>query len=322
MISVVIPVYNAAAHLSECIDSLLAQTFPAFEIVLVDDGSSDESGLICEKYASKDSRVKVIHKKNGGVSSARNAGIDAASGEYLVFVDSDDCVDRQLLEYYYRYLEGDCIPVCNIREVTSIELMGEIQEGRTAEQSYSLSHFMEFFCAGHVDSPCNKIYRRDTLRRYHIYFPETMSLGEDMIFNLSYLRHAPKNYHVSSKDLYYYRQDSQESLSSCFRTDLFDLQLYMFQQLRFFLEDMNVWNNENKGLYFQLFWDRLYLTLKIYKKRKRTVHSPEMQEKICAVLCDPVWSEIWSECRKEKVITGKMKIKKMHVALLRLSRRK
>ena len=66
MISVVIPVYNAAAHLSECIDSLLAQTFPAFEIVLVDDGSSDESGLICEKYASKDSRVKVIHKKNGG----------------------------------------------------------------------------------------------------------------------------------------------------------------------------------------------------------------------------------------------------------------
>lgn len=305
--------------MNECIDSLLAQTVPAFEIILVDDGSSDESGQICEKYALKDSRVKVIYKRNGGVSSARNAGIDAASGEYLIFVDSDDCADRQLLEYYYEHLEGGGMPVCRIREVTEMEFTNELQQAGPTERPYSLSRFMEFFCAGHVNSPCNKIYCLDILRHHHIYFPEGMSLGEDMIFNLNYLRYAPRNYYVSSKDLYYYRQGSQESLSGCFRMDLFDLQLYMFQQLRLFLEDMNVWNNENKRLYFQLFWNRLYLTLKIYKDRQRTVRSPEMQEKICAVLRDPVWTKVWTECRMGKIITGKMRIKKMHVDLLRLS---
>lgn len=304
--------------MGECIDSLLAQTVSALEIILVDDGSSDESGQICEKYALKDSRVKVIHKRNGGVSSARNAGIDAASGEYLVFVDSDDCADRYLLEYYYGHLECGGIPVCRIREAAEMDAADEQQEEGATEQSYSLSHFMDFFCDGHVNSPCNKIYSLDSLRRHHIYFPEEMSLGEDMIFNLNYLRHAPRNYYVSSKDLYYYRQGSRESLSGCFREDLFDLQLYMFQQLKLFLEDMNVWNSENKGLYFQLFWNRLYLTLKIYKDRQRTVRSPEMQEKICAVLYDPVWKEIWTECRAGKIITGKMRIKKMHVDFLRL----
>ena len=91
-ISVIVPVYNVEKYLCSCIDSILAQTFTDFELLLIDDGSRDKSGEICDEYANKDCRVKVFHKENGGVSSARNLGIDESKGEYLFFVDSDDII--------------------------------------------------------------------------------------------------------------------------------------------------------------------------------------------------------------------------------------
>ena len=98
LISVIVPVYKSEAFLGKCVESLLAQSFQDFELLLVDDGSPDDSGAMCDAYAAKDSRVRVIHKPNGGVSSARNAGLDAARGDYVVFVDSDDYVDPSYLE--------------------------------------------------------------------------------------------------------------------------------------------------------------------------------------------------------------------------------
>ena len=91
-ISVIVPVYNVERYLTRCIDSILAQTYQNFELILVDDGSTDGSGTLCDSYMKKDSRIKVIHKKNGGLSDARNSGIDAAEGEFLSFIDSDDWV--------------------------------------------------------------------------------------------------------------------------------------------------------------------------------------------------------------------------------------
>lgn len=98
IISVIVPVYNVEKYLPRCIDSILAQTFTDFELILVDDGSPDNCGAICDEYAAKDKRVRVIHKSNGGVSSARNAGLDAASGEYVTFVDSDDYIAEDRLK--------------------------------------------------------------------------------------------------------------------------------------------------------------------------------------------------------------------------------
>ena len=90
VLSIIVPVYNVEKYLARCIDSILAQTFTDFELILVDDGSTDNSGEICDEYAGKDPRIIVIHKENGGVSSARNHGLDIARGEYITFVDSDD----------------------------------------------------------------------------------------------------------------------------------------------------------------------------------------------------------------------------------------
>ena len=97
-ISVIVPVYNTEKYLNRCIDSILAQTFTDFELLLIDDGSTDCSGKICDEYAAKDSRVRVFHKENGGVSSARNMGLDNAQGEWITFVDSDDWVHEDFLK--------------------------------------------------------------------------------------------------------------------------------------------------------------------------------------------------------------------------------
>ena len=104
LISIIIPVYNAEKYLKKCLDSVINQTYKNLEIILVDDGSTDKSPEICDKYAEKDSRIIVLHKENGGVSSSRNAGLDIFKGEYLSFVDSDDYVEPDYIEYLYIFL--------------------------------------------------------------------------------------------------------------------------------------------------------------------------------------------------------------------------
>ncbi|MCL1946740.1 MAG: glycosyltransferase [Chitinivibrionia bacterium] len=118
-ISVIIPVYNAEKYLEKCIDSVLLQTFTDFECILIDDGSPDNSGKICDGYAKKDERIKVVHQENGGVSCARNAGLDIAQGEWITFIDSDDWVDENYLELMYNNaINKTCdLSICGLRSI-------------------------------------------------------------------------------------------------------------------------------------------------------------------------------------------------------------
>ena len=101
LISLIVPVYNVSNYLRKCIDSIISQTYTSLEIILVDDGSTDDSGNICDYYSKCDSRIKVIHKKNGGLSDARNTGIEYATGLYIGFIDSDDYIDNHMIEFLY-----------------------------------------------------------------------------------------------------------------------------------------------------------------------------------------------------------------------------
>ncbi len=120
LISVVIPIYNVEQYLKKCIDSVINQTYNNIEIILVDDGSPDDCGNICDEYAKKDSRIKVIHKINGGLSDARNAGIEIASGKYITFIDSDDIVENDYIEYLYKLLKkyNTKISICSYYVIT------------------------------------------------------------------------------------------------------------------------------------------------------------------------------------------------------------
>ena len=131
LISVILPIYNVEKYLRKCVDSLLKQTYKNLEIILVDDGSPDNCPLICDELAKIDSRVKVLHKKNGGLSDARNYGLDHCNGNYVVFVDSDDFVNINMIDYLYKAIKNQNadIAICNFRNVYENELINyEINE--------------------------------------------------------------------------------------------------------------------------------------------------------------------------------------------------
>lgn len=178
VISVICPVYNSGQCLRRCVESIIAQTFRAFELVLVDDGSTDGSGAQCDGFAAEDSRIKVIHKRNGGVASARQAGMDAASGEWFIHLDPDDWVDSDWLEKLHASaLDSGADVVCcdfclvyrNRREY-SLQCHPEWSGKRVAlavaggEMSHSL---------------CNKLIRREVYDRYGLNFPEELKTAED-----------------------------------------------------------------------------------------------------------------------------------------------
>ena len=122
LISVIVPVYKVEPYLRRCIDSIISQTYHNLEIILVDDGSPDNCGAICDEYAEKDTRVRVIHKSNGGLSDARNAGLDIMTGDYVAFVDSDDWIDKQHLSSMYALVNGGAdIAVSDVRRILTDE---------------------------------------------------------------------------------------------------------------------------------------------------------------------------------------------------------
>lgn len=202
-ISVVIPVYKVERYLCACIDSLLMQTFTNIEIILVDDGSPDSSGLICDDYAKKDVRVRVFHKENKGVSSARNIGLDKALGEWVTFVDSDDFISATFLENLYApiasglhvdFIQAGCTNYIDDKQ-SSIE-----QEYNYYYDSNPIYVFNNF--RGLTSS---KLFRLDIIRACHLYFDEQMRTAEDMAFTLDYLLHI-NSYCFIPEVGYYYRR--------------------------------------------------------------------------------------------------------------------
>lgn len=194
LITVIVPVYKVEKYLNRCVDSILAQTYTNFECILVDDGSPDNSPVICDEYAKKDNRVRVIHKVNGGVSSARNAGLDVAKGEWVCFVDSDDWVEKNYLEVMTSAAgKYKCdLVVCGINE--------QLKSGKFIKRSYfsknylckSHSEVLKIFCflrkkpenVSSLHSPFNKLYKSSLLNG--VRFRTDIKMGEDYLFNLAY----------------------------------------------------------------------------------------------------------------------------------------
>lgn len=162
-ISVIIPVYNVAPYLEKCLDSVIRQTYVNLEIILVDDGSTDGSGNICESYAEKDKRIKVIHEKNGGLSFARNAAMKVMTGKYLTFVDGDDCIEKDMYEMLYNAisLNGSDISVCGRYEYNEdgSKRIYDFTEDRTVDKKEAVKLLLKDTSFGHM--VWNKMYRKE-----------------------------------------------------------------------------------------------------------------------------------------------------------------
>ncbi|WP_293899097.1 glycosyltransferase family 2 protein [Sphingobacterium sp. UBA5670] len=210
LISIIIPVYNVEKYLSTCLDSVLNQDFTDFELILVDDGSRDGSLAMCFQFSALDSRIKILQKINGGVSSARNYGIKHAIGKYLCFIDSDDWIDRDFFSSFNINPEGDLdIYIQGYKRVKSGETIGEVGYNFNVYKD-----FCEFFISSEkinlLNSPCFKLFRNDIIQKNNISFNEEYSLGEDHIFTLQYLLHA-RSYQISPARGYNYRVGSNEN---------------------------------------------------------------------------------------------------------------
>lgn len=219
--SVIIPVYNAEKTLHRCVDSILDQNYPDMELILVNDGSKDGSLAICNAYQTRDARVRVINKPNGGVSTARNMGLDAATGEYVLFVDSDDYVAEtyfivldaidKLQKYDYVFFSHTIVgPTGEMPKILSSYASSTIDE--------SYTRFCEAWYRRVLNEPWNKRYTRSIVEDNKLRFEESLYIGEDILFNLQYVLNCHSCLALSDC-LYFVDIRNQESLSRKIRPD-------------------------------------------------------------------------------------------------------
>lgn len=208
-ISVIVPVYNTEQYLHRCIDSILAQTFTDFELLLIDDGSKDSSGKICDEYAAKDSRVRVFHKENGGVSSARNLGLDNAQGDWISFVDSDDWIKPNYLECMITLSDADLV-ISSFEIIDNIEKWDNHIENRTYHKKELKEFVSQYIYTATLCSPWCKLFKKklvNTLR-----FNHCISFAEDTIFVFEYLCNTNIVQCIENYG-YQYQRGGNESLS-------------------------------------------------------------------------------------------------------------
>ena len=204
MVSVIVPVYKVEPYLKNCVDSIINQTYNDLEIILVDDGSPDNSGTMCDIYAQADRRIKVIHKKNGGLASARNAGLQLARGEYIAFIDSDDSVDLSMYEFMVRIAEekqADLV-ICGCQKISASDQIEKCDVSNSRSDILDADGVWKELFIMLNNSSCNKLYKRTLLDG--ICFPEELVHGEDMIFNLHYALRCTNGVRTTCGFYHYY----------------------------------------------------------------------------------------------------------------------
>ncbi len=243
-ISVIIPIYNGERYLHDCFESIKKQTYSNLEIILVNDGSTDNSKDICEEWAKNDSRVKVYNNKNNGVSYSRNFGIDKATGEYIIFIDCDDFIEKEAIETLMKNIKENDLILANYYKYYSNKKV--IKNPLIPTKNYSkrefINEFWDLYNAYIISSPCNRLYKNDILKQYNIKFKLDYNLGEDLIFNLDYIERC-NTICVINKYLYNYRY-TENSLTTKYRENYMEIQLELNKYIKDFLTNNNCYNEE------------------------------------------------------------------------------
>lgn len=222
LISVIVPVYNVENYLSRCVDSIINQTYSNLEIILVDDGSTDSSGIICDEYKKKDKRITVIHQENGGVSSARNRALDIIKGKYVVFSDSDDFVSKDYIMYLYKLLlkyKSD-ISICGLQSVGEKYAVQNKRE-KSIVRVYDSRTALEMLCYQKeiANAPWGKMYKASLFN--DIRYPVGRAYSEDLITTYKLIDKSAKIV-KGSKKIYFYYQRTDSVMHQSFSLKLMD----------------------------------------------------------------------------------------------------
>lgn len=278
MISVIVPVYNVEKYITQCVDSLLSQTYKDFEIILVDDGSTDSSGKICDDYAKNNLNIQVIHKINQGLGLARNTGLQYASGEYVTFVDSDDYVSPTLLENLYQGIQEKDVNVC-LGGYKKINDFGDIlyEEKYNTKIYNQISYTNEAFIKMLGSLPnkhdsirmsvWNALYDMSIIKKNNIIFPSERELiSEDLIFDFYYYQYVKKCKLLNNSD-YYYRTNPN-SLTMSYRKDRFKKTMVFYQHLNKLMENSS-FSNEAFIRFKKLIF--IYVRMCIQQEKKENI---------------------------------------------------
>lgn len=259
--SIIVPIYKVEKFLDKCIQSILNQTYDNFELILVDDGSPDNCPKICDEYAKKDKRIVVIHKKNGGLVSARNAGVEVATGEYICHVDGDDWVNEKMLEIIYdkaiKNNKVDMVVFGAIRQFNDRQedIPNDVIEGlynkeRLQNEIYPFMMYdpRKSFCNGLIFPVAwNKVYKSELMKKH--YCKDTrIRMGEDNAFVFECIIESKSIYFIKDQ-LYYYNQMNVGSITSNYDSNRFVNNMYMYQ----YMEERISGKNETIDLQFNAF---------------------------------------------------------------------
>ena len=297
-ISVIVPVYNVEDYLDRCITSLTGQTLNEIEIILVDDGSEDKSGVICDTYASDDSRIKVIHKENEGQGIARNIGLKEATGRYICFLDSDDYLDKNTCELLFETMEGNRADLCTYGYSIHMPASGSEstktdQEGfgsanvitrtpRICDRIYEgvdvVTKYVPHFFGDDPDndelrgfSACMSCFRNDIIKENNIRFPsEREYLSEDTIFCLEYCKHVKRV--VTTSSVFYHYCQNGDSFSQGYMPDKMPMTMKMHDVLKEYADSYNITDIVKTRLSMYV-WVNLMAALK-----QEVRHADEMRQ--------------------------------------------
>lgn len=266
-ISVIVPIYNAEKTIRKCVDSLLAQTFNDFEILLIDDGSPDQCGAICDEYAKQDNRIRVIHQENQGVSAARQCGMDHAQGDYTIHADPDDWVEPEMLEELHKKAKEDDadMVICDFFENTYKGQKYIKQQPSSLDRKVILK---ELFTRLH-GSCCNKLIRLESFKSNKVRFPDGINFCEDLYVNaaillsdvrISYLNKAFYHYLKNNSDSLSRRYDENSENQNVALREIF-VELMKDTELKDFVK-----NKFSYAIVYKAFWGgRKYYTSKQFK---------------------------------------------------------
>lgn len=287
-ISIIIPVYNVDKYLSKCLDSILSQTFTDYEVIMVDDGSTDTSGSICDEYAKKDKRIKVIHKENGGVSSARNCGLRQSRGTWICFVDADDSLLQSGLQILFSLSEANpdvdmviagFLKTDGIKNIMSVDVdnsIYKIPKEKALLQMFVPTHHQ------YIGYPWAKLYRASVIVNNQIFFDTSIAMGEDLYFNVMFICHCIHEIMFTATPVYAYnvgRMDSaMNSIYNHFDNKIFDdfkVHLYICKTIKRYMSDRDC------NYYSKL---SLFYSYRKMKKKLKYYHKDDILRQIGASL--------------------------------------
>lgn len=311
-ISVIVPVYKAEKYIEACADAILKQTEPDLELLLVDDGSPDQSGAICDRLAQTDDRIRVIHKPNGGASSARNRGLNEATGCYVMFCDSDD-----------RPAENWCSELLAAMEAGGADLCvcgyACVKDGKTVREAVIPSEdgkpvdtdLWTLFDIRQLNTPWNKIFRRTAIEANALRFDETMTDGEDQYFNLRYLQKAGQRIRILPQALYYYTEDNAQSVTSRFIPNMWEQKKKSFALLHDLIFADAAENDSREGIFYDSYVDAIDRVLRNNMSSGNKCKTSQKIKMNTQILRDPVCIEATGKCACKKVSKRLVRLMKL-----------